>query len=315
MMPIDENMQIRNRGGGWSEKCKTKFAQKKKKKKKKKRESQKKKKKKKSRKMADAAVEKGGEKPAAAAASGPGEPSHTLYINNINDKIKREPLRRLLYELFSPHGVIIDIVNHRTVRMRGQAFVVFRDIPSAEAALAACQGRSFMDKPMRIAFARSKSSAVAKMDGTYVAKEYTVVDRAEERRERRQAKREEAARRRALGGGDGGEDDDEMSDNAAGPAAPRAGGAGGAGGGVAAEDNPPHRILFVQGLPADIERPALDMLFRRFGGFSETRLVPGKPGIAFVEFTTVPEAAAARDGLQGFKVTPTHGMVISFGRQ
>jgi hypothetical protein len=39
MMPIDENMQIRNRGGGWSEKCKTKFAQKKKKKKKKKRES------------------------------------------------------------------------------------------------------------------------------------------------------------------------------------------------------------------------------------------------------------------------------------
>eukprot|EP00735_Rhodelphis_limneticus_P007741 TRINITY_DN20357_c0_g1::TRINITY_DN20357_c0_g1_i1::g.8499::m.8499 TRINITY_DN20357_c0_g1::TRINITY_DN20357_c0_g1_i1::g.8499 ORF type:complete len:137 (+),score=17.53,sp/O22922/RU2B1_ARATH/63.92/7e-43,RRM_5/PF13893.1/3.5e-12,RRM_1/PF00076.17/9.5e-11,RRM_6/PF14259.1/1.9e-05 TRINITY_DN20357_c0_g1_i1:38-448(+) len=94
-------------------------------------------------------------------------PSQTIYINNLNDKIKKEDLRRQLYFLFSQFGAILDVVALKTPKMRGQAFIVFQDISTAAAALRQMQGFPFYDKPMRIQFSRSKSDTVAKMDGTY----------------------------------------------------------------------------------------------------------------------------------------------------
>ena len=45
------------------------------------------------------------------------------------------------------------------------------------------------------------------------------------------------------------------------------------------------------------------------------RLVPGRHDIAFVEFENEVQSAAARDSLQGFKITPTHAMKISFAKK
>ena len=53
----------------------------------------------------------------------------------------------------------------------------------------------------------------------------------------------------------------------------------------------------------------------RFPGFKEVRLVPGRHDIAFVEFENEVQAGAARDALQGFKITPTHAMKISFDKK
>ena len=41
-------------------------------------------------------------------------------------------------------------------------------------------------------------------------------------------------------------------------------------------------------------------------------MVPGKPGIAFVEFETDTQASVALSGLQGFKINPTHSMTLAF---
>lgn len=258
--------------------------------------------------------------------AGDDEPHHTLYINNLPDKLKREQLRRLLYELFSPFGVVLDVVNHRTLKMRGQAFVAFRDVPSAESAMAACQGRDFMGKPMRIAYARSKSNAVAKMDGTYVAKQYTVVDRAAERRARRIA-RKQAAAEGGKGNGmsdgensaanDGSEDGEGGNQGPAKPGHPDAMEDSSVNNNnnsaIVPENNPPNKTILVRGLPADIEKPALEMLFRRFEGYEESRLVPARQ-VAFVDYGSVEQASAALEALQAFKVTPTHALVLSFAK-
>jgi len=51
--------------------------------------------------------------------------------------------------------------------MRGQAHIAFRDIASASSAMRACQGIVFFGKEMKIQYAKSKSDAIAKLDGTY----------------------------------------------------------------------------------------------------------------------------------------------------
>uniref|UniRef100_A0A673IV37 U2 small nuclear ribonucleoprotein B''-like n=1 Tax=Sinocyclocheilus rhinocerous TaxID=307959 RepID=A0A673IV37_9TELE len=75
-------------------------------------------------------------------------PNHTIYINNVNDKIKKEELKRSLYALFSQFGQILDIVALKTTKMRGQAFVIFKELAAATNALRQLQGFPFYNKPM-----------------------------------------------------------------------------------------------------------------------------------------------------------------------
>lgn len=56
-------------------------------------------------------------------------------------------------------------------------------------------------------------------------------------------------------------------------------------------------------------------LASRFPGFKEVRLVPGRHDIAFVEFDNEVQAGAARDALQGFKITQSNAMKISFAKK
>jgi RNA recognition motif-containing protein len=76
------------------------------------------------------------------------QPNATLYINNLNDKINKEELRTQLYALFATHGKVIDVVATKSPKMRGQAFLVFADLAGATAAMRACAGMTFYDKPL-----------------------------------------------------------------------------------------------------------------------------------------------------------------------
>lgn len=75
-------------------------------------------------------------------------PSQTLYLNNLNEKLKKGALKKGLYAVFTQFGPVMDIVACRTNRLRGQAWVVFENVADATNALRQMQGFPFFDKPM-----------------------------------------------------------------------------------------------------------------------------------------------------------------------
>ncbi|KAG7250967.1 hypothetical protein CRUP_000188, partial [Coryphaenoides rupestris] len=97
--------------------------------------------------------------------------NHTIYINNLNEKIKKDELKKSLYAIFSQFGQILDILVARNLKMKGQAFVIFKEINSASNALRSMQGFPFYDKPMRIQYSKLDSDIIAKMKGTYVERD------------------------------------------------------------------------------------------------------------------------------------------------
>lgn len=94
-------------------------------------------------------------------------PNHTIYVNNLNEKVKKDELKKSLYAIFSQFGQILDIIALKTLKMRGQAFVIFKEISSATNALRTMQGFPFYDKPMRINYAKGESDVISKAKGTY----------------------------------------------------------------------------------------------------------------------------------------------------
>ncbi|XP_029989694.1 U2 small nuclear ribonucleoprotein B'' [Sphaeramia orbicularis] len=216
-------------------------------------------------------------------------PNHTIYINNINDKIKKEELKRSLYALFSQFGQIVDIVAMKTMPMRGQAFVVFKELTAATNALRQLQGFPFYNKPMRIQYAKTDSEVIAKVKGTYGDKE--------KKKEKKKKAQESAAAANLA------------KKPAVGAAAPVHTPA------VQVPDNPPNYILFLSNLPEETNEMMLSMLFNQFPGFKEVRLVPGKHDIAFVEFESDTQAGVAKDALQGFRITATCAMKITYAKK
>jgi RNA recognition motif-containing protein len=75
-------------------------------------------------------------------------PNQTLYISNLNDKLRKPDLRLSLYTLFSTYGVVLDVVALKTMKHRGQAFVAFRDVTSATQAMRAMDGVNIFGKEM-----------------------------------------------------------------------------------------------------------------------------------------------------------------------
>lgn len=70
---------------------------------------------------------------------------------------------------------------------------------------------------------------------------------------------------------------------------------------------PPNKILFVQNLPDEYDIEALTAIFGRFEGFREVRLVPGRRGIAFIEYENETGAISAKEN--------TAGMALGDGSQ
>lgn len=72
---------------------------------------------------------------------------------------QHKELRRQLYALFSAYGKVIDVIATRAQGMKGQAFVVFRDLASATAARRALEGFEFYERGLHISYAKSQSKA------------------------------------------------------------------------------------------------------------------------------------------------------------
>lgn len=223
-------------------------------------------------------------------------PNQTLYVNNLNEKTKIPELKCTMLELFSTYGEVIDVVaaaaHHQ--KKKGQAFVVYRDISCATNALRALQGFPFLDKPMRIAYARNKSDVVALDDGTYKPRLKGEPAKPETKKGPQPAKAKGApAPAKAAA----------QAKMMAHP------GAGPAGGGDQSSN-----VLFVENLPAEVNEMMLTMLFRQYPGFQEARLIKGR-NVAFIEYADELQAGIAKHGLQGFMVTPEMALKIAFAKQ
>jgi len=238
-------------------------------------------------------------------------PNHTIYINNLNEKIKKDELKKSLYAIFSQFGQILDIVASKTLKGRGQAFVIFKDINSATNALRSMQGFPFYDKPMRIQYSKKDSDVIAKMKGTFVERPK------KKRREEEEDKTLKTKKKPSQKPGPVAVQPSKpsgapgvtplLSMPTSQPAAPTVS--------AVIPEQPPHYILFLTNLPEETNEMMLSMLFNQFPGFKEVRLVPGRHDIAFVEFETEVQSSAARDALQGFKITPNNAMKISFAKK
>ncbi|XP_051632392.1 LOW QUALITY PROTEIN: U1 small nuclear ribonucleoprotein A [Manacus candei] len=270
-------------------------------------------------------------------------PNHTIYINNLNEKIKKDELKKSLYAIFSQFGQILDILVSRSLRMRGQAFVIFKELSSAGNALRSMQGFPFYDKPMRIQYAKTDSDLIAKMKGTFVER-----DRKREKRKPKGPETPNPKKGAGQGGAQGGAQGAVPGLPALsqpprllhhlgqppyipppgiipppgmapgippGSLPPQQGLPGQMGPPQTLSENPPNHILFLTNLPEETNELMLSMLFNQFPGFKEVRLVPGRHDIAFVEFDTEVQAGAARDALQGFKITQSNAMKISFAKK
>ncbi|KIM82314.1 hypothetical protein PILCRDRAFT_475666 [Piloderma croceum F 1598] len=234
----------------------------------------------------------------------PVEPEHlseTLYIQNLNEKIKIDVLKSSLRGLFKSYGEVLDVVAHSNLRMRGQAFVSFADPQVAKKAMKEVRGFPLYSKPMQISFARTRSDAVVKSLDAESLEEHKS-RRAEHKKTTRYTnplKQKFRAKRMAA----------EVDGAAAAPAPKRPN--------VQMPDEylPPNKILFLQNLPESVTKDQLLALFSQYPNLHEVRLIPTKKDIAFVEYIDEGSAGVAKDALHNYKLDGENKIKITFARK
>jgi len=232
--------------------------------------------------------------------------SQTVYINNINEKIKLTELKKTLATVFGEYGKILQIVAMSSLARRGQAFIVFGSVESAQKAVDARQGFLLRGKRMRVNFAKATSDAVAKANGTF------------QPRQKKPLPPKKVVKRRHSSSDESDGEDEQNPPKRAPPAAepsrpapprppPKPV--------TKVEENPPNRILKLSGLPNGITNGALQSLFSQFPGFKEVRLVPGLYDIGFVEYETDMHAVVAKTSLQGAMLDEQHPLVMNYAKK
>ncbi|KAI0327687.1 RNA-binding domain-containing protein [Cubamyces sp. BRFM 1775] len=244
---------------------------------------------------------------APAAAAAPQQPpqeefaSETLYIQNLNEKIKIPVLKASLRGLFKSYGEVLDVVAHSNLRMRGQAFVSFESAEIAKKALKEVRGFPLYSKPMQISFAKTRSDAVVKrLDGEhYDEHKQRRIEHKKATRYTNPIKRKYRQKRLAA----------EMDGGAAAPATKRPN--------VQMPDEylPPNKILFLQNLPENVSKDQLMALFSQYPNLYEVRLIPTKKDIAFVEFLDEASATVAKEALHNYKLDGENKIKITFARK
>ncbi|GAA5892993.1 U1A/U2B"/SNF family RNA-binding protein [Sporobolomyces salmoneus] len=279
-------------------------------------------------------------------------PSVTLYVSNINTKIPKEEVRRSLYCMFNVYGKVLDVVHVRRDKLRGTAFVVFRDLASSTSAMRGLDGEGFYGKSLRIAYAKSTSHATVELhegpeavyaiklglrelDGTPKtngskltvsgAQKRLIDEKRKEKRGREDEEEEEEEDEdeegdrpeKKKGRQEEEEDDDAMDeesdDDAPGPK-PTDSAVDSA---LEQAGSQPSQVLYVAGLPQEVTTDMLSALFQQYSGLSTVRLLPAQAGsknvgTAMVVYETVSQAGVAREALDGFLVDKDAPIKLDF---
>jgi len=224
-------------------------------------------------------------------------PNNTLYVNNLCEKLNRDELVKALKHVFGQFGKILDVVAYTKIKAgKGQAFVVFDEIESATKALQEMNNFLFYHKPLRVSYAKTKSDAVAKRDGSFKPRPP----------KRKKGDVKDGKMKFNLKGDtkDGVQVDKKL--------------------GVKSETTkstiqtqqkpvlPSNRILLIQNLPKEATENMVTMLFQASPGFQKVSLIPGYAGFAYCEYKDEQLATEAMNSLQGFKITAENQLVITY---
>ncbi|KAF5308985.1 hypothetical protein D9611_014851 [Ephemerocybe angulata] len=226
----------------------------------------------------------------------------TLYIQNLNEKIKPDVMKASLRGLFKTYGEVLDVVAHKNLRMRGQAFVSFENPDVAKKAMKEVQRFPLYSKPMQISFARSRSDAVVQK------KDPNNFDDHKTKRQEHKSPPFPSPRPPILTSSTQRQRDTQplkakfrakLDGGAALPTAKRPA--------VQMPDEylPPNKILFLQNLPESVTKDQLNALFSQY---------PTKD-IAFVEFLDEGSAGVAKDALHNYKLDGENKIKITFARK
>lgn len=240
-----------------------------------------------------------------------GQPNSTLYLQNLNERVSLKHLVPELKRLFSEYGPLLDVVAKGRLALQGQAFIVFGDQDAARRALEAMQGVRIYGKTLVVRYAKYKSDAISKADGTYeIERRRREQDRIEKARQPRLTRRQIMA---------------QMATNPAMHGAMPMPGMGAQFGGmqgaqltpqmVGGELQLPNKVLYLQNLPEGTRESQLSVLFKRYPGFVEMRLVPNRPDLAFAEYENEMQAAAARQALDNHELMPGTRLRVAFARR
>lgn len=217
----------------------------------------------------------------------PVPPNQTIYLHNLTEKLSKPRLRRQLYNLASKFGSVVDVHVRGGESNRGQAWVVFSELDSAAQAQHKLDDYVFFDKPIKARFAKTKSDALARLDGTYVA-----------RGKRSAVQAPTGVKKQNVVAMDMEEDVKAL---------------------VVMDvnkdiNNPPHLLLKVEGLPGQVTKEQLVGLFSKYEGFKEVRYVAAK-NLAFFEFVSVDHAKIAKEGLKGYPLTSEYHLRLVYAKQ
>eukprot|EP01054_Gregarina_sp_Poly1_P005723 Gregarina_sp_Poly_1__5722@NODE_3007_length_1456_cov_172_767459_g209_i2_p1_GENE_NODE_3007_length_1456_cov_172_767459_g209_i2NODE_3007_length_1456_cov_172_767459_g209_i2_p1_ORF_typecomplete_len316_score62_04RRM_1/PF00076_22/6_3e12RRM_1/PF00076_22/1_9e08RRM_5/PF13893_6/2_8e14RRM_5/PF13893_6/2RRM_Rrp7/PF17799_1/32RRM_Rrp7/PF17799_1/2_8e05RRM_occluded/PF16842_5/7e05RRM_occluded/PF16842_5/23Limkainb1/PF11608_8/0_0001Limkainb1/PF11608_8/6_2e02DUF4523/PF15023_6/3_5e05DUF4523/PF15023_6/2_3e03Calcipressin len=246
------------------------------------------------------------------------KPVRTLYVNNLNDRIKIPKLRELLQSKFEPFGQIENMLTMKSFWRRGQAFISFSTQESATKAMEALQGQMLEGKPMRINYARQESDCLrsteeatpkrekgAKKPRAIRERESLLQEQFLQLQQQMTAfqqqsfnaplieptpiAKEEEVEPEAIGSSDENrkrkvfslslkgntEDAKKRRETPAPPALP-------------------HKTLFLENLPPDVQESELTEIFGSMEGFERVRIAVRNCG--FVDFKTIPHASNALQG-------------------
>eukprot|EP00571_Detonula_confervacea_P009229 CAMPEP_0172321820 /NCGR_PEP_ID=MMETSP1058-20130122/44378_1 /TAXON_ID=83371 /ORGANISM="Detonula confervacea, Strain CCMP 353" /LENGTH=286 /DNA_ID=CAMNT_0013037417 /DNA_START=25 /DNA_END=885 /DNA_ORIENTATION=- len=255
-------------------------------------------------------------------------PNPTLYLSNIDWSIKKGLLKRSLLALFSRHGKVIEVICLRGDAgggkpLRGQAWVIFETLTAATAALQAERGFVFFGRPLMVNYAKEASDRIAKRDGTYGTK--TKEKRAAKRKLEDAGDDGDAAKLAKLSNGapSSAAVTTSVSDpssllgqqsSALPPVTQSTADSGDAKkiGGIQASSTP-STLLLAKSLPDECNELMLAMLFRQYSGYKAVKLLGG--GMATIEFGTENDATSGLKGLNGFKLTTSSTLDLTYGER
>ncbi|KAI5288394.1 hypothetical protein KEM54_005244, partial [Ascosphaera aggregata] len=218
-------------------------------------------------------------------------------VRNLEERMKIDQIKDSLEGIFEEFGTIVQIIAKTNLKAKGQAFIVFDNVESAAKAIDEVNGFDLFEKPLVLDYARTKSDAtVLKEAGEKELEEHKKRRQAE--KERRQVEEAAEAHKRlkrpaptavpeitGLAGRPAKASRGAGLKNTSATAAPT----------IPDEYLPPNKILFLREIPDSMNQDALTTLFSQFSGFQEVRMVPGRKGIAFVEYDTDAQATTAKE--------------------
>ena len=219
--------------------------------------------------------------------------NETLYVNHLNEKIKTDLLRENLYYLFSQYGDVLEINLRKSRKMKGQAFIVYKDINDASRAKVSLNNFLFLGTRINVEYAKSKSDIIVKIkgqsnlnnqeyqkNGNYLLRKRKRLLEYENIKEEKKEKIKNKENKEIM------EDID----------------------GECLEEN---KILFVKGLGDEVNEKMIYLVFNKFKGLKDIRFFNGR-GFCFVEYDNEINAGTALLSLNNMKITDNSTMKISY---